>query len=253
MKKIYKMLGLFLLISLSFFLFSCNNNTNTDDNKSNNNTNDKEPEAKQYTINYLNELNDVSLSVSVVKTTDYGPEKTNVISGNKYDENVKIYIKVTNNSNVKLALNVKINSAIIKREFIDASTGDAVIKEINTDLTGDANINVIDASTINTGLLIINQDTSANNKEVQNVCHAYNPDDPDKADYVNGQEIEYGMKVKIFEFNYATRVHFVLYHNGELIADKDYDLITDETWFIGHEEFFEFVVEGDILITVTNI
>lgn len=244
MKKIYKMFGFILLLSSAFFLFSCNKNTSNNNNDSNETQTDT-----KYSITINNQLNNITLTVNIKETEESDSEA--VTSGEKYLKDSILEIYAQNTGVIDTMLEVVSNKAIVKRCKTEAASD--TIGYITIKLTGNTEIKLYNAADVAGGALIINEDKSANTTEAQNVCHVYDPEDADLADYANGKEIAFGKKVKIFEFNYATRVHFEIKHNGVQIVSKDYDMITDENWQTGHEEYFEFTVEGDIEIIITNI
>ena len=234
MKKFLKLFTVFMLLAVSFIVASC-------DNKNNN------ANAIMHSIALENTCSDVEVSTSVVKNVDGAPQKVAVEYGKEYEEGLNVYISINNNSERKIEVSVYLADKVNKTETVSNKSSKSIS---GVELTANLKI-VVKESVATTAKLTINEDLSKNSQTAVNKVHAYDPDDADLRDYSNNEEIALGKKMKIYEFNYASPVHFVVTHNGTTVVDKYYSTIIDMQK--GHDEFFDLVVEGDIVITVTNV
>ena len=235
MKKIIKSFAVLMIIVITILVASCQNNTTNITN------------VTKYSINLENNFEDVLVSTSVVKTIDNAPKKISVEYGKEYEEGLNVYISINNKSEKKIDIAVYLGENIDKTSTISNNFEDNIS---GIELTNNLKI-VVSESKTTTAKLTINEDLSKNSDTAVNKVHAYDPKDKDLRDYSNGEEIALGKKISIFEFNYASPVHFVITHNGNTVVDKYYSTVIDMQK--GHDEFFDFVVEGDISITVTNV
>ena len=87
--------------------------------------------------------------------------------------------------------------------------------------------------------------SSANTTEVVNGLHVYCPNTADKDDYPDGAEVELGTRITVFVYNMASPVHLTIVHNGQTIADKDYEILVSDD----QVEKISFDLEGDLTVT----
>ena len=214
-------------------------------------TSQSDVEEEGYKVSIENNLSDVTVNVRYIELIDSVPTPKDVEANKKYALGTTIFVQVLNDSDEKVIVKALEGDKVLDFSIVDAKLdGEAGAGGLfGLELKGDMKITVAVAPEV--GTLTIIEDTSKNTQTELNVVHAYNPDDPDLADYHNNDQIPLGNKVIVYEFNYASSVHLTITHNGIVVVDKYYAKVFD--YMNGHDEFFEIEVEGDIQIKVENV
>ena len=182
-------------------------------------------------------------------------EPVTINDGDEVKSGAIITATAKNEGQSKLQLCFSVDGSLVAERIIDQKTDGQTSAsiygyELRSDLT--VTLKAIEQAatiTINDGA------RSANTDEEINALHVYDPtlyalgvsDDA----YSSGEQVSFGRKVKIFVYNYSTPVRLKITYKGQTVVDKVYDILDmddEEQWKNGHGEFFEYTLDGDLLI-----
>ena len=236
---------LLFVFAFMFSLASCDTKT----------TETTEETKEEYSITLDNKVStlDVTINVRKLDVVDGVPTPSDIDFSLKYEKGTTVFVQVLNNSTERLMVSAKngdntLDSSIIAAKAesaTDSTAGGLFGLELKADMT------IVLDKAPETATITINEDESANTTQAINKVHAYDPEDEDLADYKSGSEVAIGKKMTIFEFNYASAVNLTVTQDDVEIINKNYAKITD--YMSGHDEDFDITIEGNIVITVTNI
>lgn len=242
MKKFLSFVALFFVVALTaVFAVACNNAKDKPNQDA----------TTKHTVTIDNKVlgEEVVMNVRYLVTKDGSPTPADVENGKSYEKGTTLFVQVLNNTADKLIVTAKKGDSTIDSSIISAKSGEEAGAGGLFGIVLDSDVTIELSLAPKTAKITITDGAAAG--DIPNVAvnrvHAYNPDDADLADYSDGQEIPIGNKVTVFEWNMATAVHITIVHNGQTVVDKYYAKIEDTDK--GHDEFFRFTVEGDVIIT----